>query len=400
MTFGKEALQGIRVLEFGSLFAGPFCTRIMADFGAEVIKIEQPNEGDLSRVWGTQYQGHGLIWPILARNKKCITLNLRLPEGQDLAKKLIQKSDVLVENFRPGTLEKWKMGYEELAKVNPGIILTRISGYGQTGPYKNRAGFGSAAGAMSGFRYLTGYPDRPPTRVGISIEDETASLFGVIGTLMALHYREKTGRGQNIDIALYEAVFALMESHVTEYFKLGTLKERTGSTLPGIAPSNLYQTKDDKWVLIAGNADNVFRRLAEAMGKPELLEDERFKTHVARGKNVEATDAIVNSWTRERTEEEILDILAKNGVPAASIYNAADIAKDPHYYARDMIVTVEDPEMGELKIPGVIPKLSLTPGQIKWTGPSKVGLHNKEVYSGILGMSEAEVEDLKTRGII
>lgn len=402
MTGEKEgALNGVRVIELGSLLAGPFCCRILADFGSEVIKIEQPEDGDILRVWGhVKYDGHSLLWPIQARNKKCVTLNLRLQEGQDLLKRLIAKSDVVVENFRPGTLEKWNLGYEEMSRINPGIILTRISGYGQTGPYKERAGFGSAAGAMSGLRYLTGYPDRPPTRVGISVEDSTASLFGVIGTLMALNHRNKTGKGQCIDVALHEAVFALMESITTEYFKVGAIRERTGSTLPGVAPSNLYWTKDEKWVLIAGNADNVFHRLAAAMGKPELAEDERFKSHTARGNNVEAVDGIVNDWTKERAQDEILEILDKAGVPAAAIYNAADIAKDPHYLDREMILSVVDPELGELKVPGIVPKLSLTPGAVKWTGPRRRGEHNEDVFGGVLGMSKEELDQYKARGVI
>jgi len=402
VTGVKEgALNGIRVIELGSLLAGPFCCRILADFGAEVIKIEQPEEGDILRVWGhVKYDGHSLLWPIQARNKKCVTLNLRLPEGQELLKRLIAESDVVVENFRPGTLEKWNLGYEEMSRINPGIILTRISGYGQTGPYKERAGFGSAAGAMSGLRYLTGYPDRPPTRVGISVEDSTASLFGVIGTLMALNHRNKTGKGQCIDVALHEAVFALMESITTEYFKVGSIRERTGSTLPGVAPSNIYWTKDEKWVLIAGNADNVFRRLAAAMGKPELAEDERFKSHTARGNNAEAIDGIVNDWTKDRAMDEILEILDKAGVPAAAIYNAADIAKDPHYLAREMILSVVDPELGELKVPGIIPKLSLTPGEVKWTGPRSKGEHNEDVFSGVLELSKEELDQYKARGVI
>lgn len=398
-SFGP--LNGLRVVELGSLLAGPFCCRILADFGAEVIKIEQPDEGDLLRVWGhAKYEGYSLLWPIQARNKKCVTLNLRVPEGQELIKKLIAKSDVVIENFRPGTLEKWNLGYEEMSRVNKGIILTRISGYGQTGPYKDRAGFGSAAGAISGLRYLTGYPDRPPTRVGISIEDSTASLFGVIGTLSALHHREKTGLGQCVDVSLYEAVYALMESITTEYFKLGVIRERTGSTLPGVAPSNLYWTKDKKWVLIGGNADNVFRRLAEAMGKPDLVLDERFKNHTARGDNMEVIDQLVNEWTNQHTQAEILEILDRAGVPAASIYDAADIAKDQHYLAREMIISMEDPELGELKMPGIIPKLSLTPGKVKWTGPRKRGEHNEEVYCGVLGLSNSELEQYKAKGVI
>lgn len=401
--FGKQQpLNGVRVIELGSYIAGPFCTRLLGDFGAEVIKIETPDKGDPMREWGiSKFEGKSLWWPIQSRNKKCITLNLRDPEGQEIAKKLIQEADIVVENFRPGTLEKWGLGYEELKKVNPSIILVRISGFGQTGPYKDKAGFGSVGEAMGGIRYVTGFVDRAPTRVGISIGDSVAAMFGVMGALIALHHRNQSPNreGQYIDVALYEAVFALMESGITEFMKVGAVRERTGSTLPGIAPSNNYPTKDGKWVVIGANADNVWKRLATVIGTPGLVDDERYMTHNARGQCQEELDNMISQWTETYRLDELIPILDNAGVPAGGIYSMEDIAKDVHYKIREMIIPVEDKELGEIHIPGIVPKLSETPGQIHWTGP-QLGEHNALVYKELLGFSDEEFQALLDKGVI
>ncbi|MUK87643.1 CoA transferase [Ornithinibacillus sp. L9] len=398
----KKPLEGIRVLEFGSFIAGPFCSRLMADFGAEVIKVESPNSGDPLRNWGlAKYKGESLWWPIQARNKKCITLNLKEEEGQEIVKKLVKEVDIIVENFRPGTMEKWGLGYEDLKEVNPSIIMVRISGFGQTGPYKEKAGFGSVGEAIGGIRHITGYPDRPPTRVGVAIGDSLTAMFGVIGALMALHHRDNSPNreGQFIDAALYESVFAIMESSLTEYMKVGAIRERTGTFLPKVAPSNNYPTKEGKWIVIGANADNIFKRLTKVMNMEELAEDERFATHNARGENQEELDEIISDWTKNYGLEELTKMLDEAGVPAGGIYTAEDIANDIHYQARDMILKVMDKKLGELYIPGVVPKLSETPGEVEWTGP-EIGEHNEEVYKEILQFNDEEFADLKEKGII
>ncbi|ADG06842.1 CaiB/BaiF CoA transferase family protein [Kyrpidia tusciae] len=393
-------LADIRVVELGSLIAGPFTGRILGDFGAEVIKVEPPDRPDPLRMWGERLEGHGLFWPIQARNKKCITLNLREPKGQDLFRQLLPHVDVVVENFRPGTLEKWNLGYEAMSAVNPGLILVRTSGFGQTGPYKDRAGFGSIGEAMGGIRYVTGHPDRPPVRTGISIGDSLAGLYAAIGCLVALHERSRSGRGQVVDTALYEAVFGVMESIIPEYGLLGHIRERSGNILPGVAPSNIYATADGSWIAIGANADTVFRRLCAAMGRPELAEDERFATHIARGEHQEELDDLIESWTKTRTCEELLEMLAQSGVPAGRIYNARDMFHDPHYRARDMILEVDHPVFGRFPMPGVVPKLSRTPGKVRHPGPPALGEHNRDIYEGLLGLSPSAVDTLKSEGII
>ncbi|MFC4023611.1 CaiB/BaiF CoA transferase family protein [Oceanobacillus longus] len=398
----KKPLEDIKVLEFGSFIAGPFCSRLMADFGAEVIKVESPNNGDALRNWGSsKYKGESLWWPIQARNKKCITLNLKGNEGQEIAKKLVKEADIVIENFRPGTMEKWGLGYEDLKEINPSIIMVRISGFGQTGPYKDKAGFGSVGEAMGGLKHITGYPDRPPTRVGVSIGDSLTAMFGVIGALMALHHRDHSPdrQGQLVDTALYESVFAVMESSLTEYMKVGAIRERTGTILPGVAPSNNYPTKSGKWIVIGANADNIFKRLTKVMNMEELSEDERFSSHNARGKNQEVLDAIISDWTAQYELETLTQMLDDAGVPAGGIYNAEDIANDIHYQMRDMILQITDKKLGELHMPGIVPKLSETPGSVEWTGP-ELGEHNEEVYKGLLGYSEREYEELKAGGVI
>src|SRR3712207_1725335 len=314
----------------GSLLAGPFCGQLLGDFGAEVIKVEPPGKGDPMREWGRhRKEGRTLWWPIIARNKKSVTLNLREEEGQDLARRLIAEADVLVENFRPGTMEKWGLGYGELSRLNPGLVMVRVSGFGQTGPYRDQAGFGSLGEAMGGIRHVTGFPDQPPPRTGVSLGDSLAATFGALGALTALYHREAHGgRGQVVDVGIYEAVLALMESTIPEYVLTGQVRGRTGAVLPFVAPSNIYPTGDEDYVLIAGNADTVFGRLAGALGHPEWAEDERYATHHARGENMEELDAMISAWTRQRTGGEGLETMAACRVPARTGFHARGTGKD------------------------------------------------------------------------
>ena len=394
-------LEGVRVVEMGSLLAGPFCGQLLADFGAEVIKVEPPGKGDPMRVWGRhRKEGRTLWWPIIARNKKSVTLNLREKEGQDLARRLVAEADVLVENFRPGTMERWGLGYDALSGLNPGLVMVRVSGFGQTGPYRERAGFGAIGEAMGGIRHVTGFPGEAPPRVGISLGDSLAATFGALGALTALYHREAHGgRGQVVDIGIYEGVLALMESTIPEYVLTGHVRGRTGTVLPFVAPSNIYPTSDEDYVLIAGNADTVFGRLAEAVGHPEWAKDERYATHHARGENMEELDGMISEWTKERTGDEVLKIMAEAGVPAGKVFTAKDMVEDPHYEARENVVEVEDPEIGPFPMQNVIPRLSETPGKVRWTGP-ELGQHNAEVYEKVLGLGEEEQSSLRERGII
>ena len=398
---GARPLEGLRVVEMGSLLAGPFCGQLLGDFGAEVIKVEPPSKGDPMREWGRhRKQGRTLWWPIIARNKKSVTLDLRQEEGQELARRLIAEADVLVENFRPGTMEKWGLGYRELAEANPGLVMVRVSGYGQTGPYRERAGFGSIGEAMGGIRHVTGFPDQAPPRTGISLGDSLAATFGALGALTALYHREAHGgRGQVVDVGIYEAVLALMESTIPEHVLTGHTRGRTGSVLPFVAPSNIYPTKGEDYVLIAGNADNVFRRLAEAVGQPQWADDEKYATHHARGENMEELDARISAWTKERSGEEVLEAMAEAGVPAGKVFTAADMVGDPHYAARENVVEVDDPEIGPFPMQNVVPRLTETPGGIRWTGPT-LGQHNDEVYGGLLGLDGEERGALRERGIV
>ncbi|MEO3784763.1 CoA transferase [Actinocorallia sp. B10E7] len=399
MTDTPRALDDLRVVEMGQLLAGPFCGQLLGDFGAEVIKIEPPVTGDPMRQWGREKpHGQSLWWPILARNKKSVTLNLREPEGQDLARRIIAQADVLVENFRPGTLERWGLSPEALWELNPGLIITRVTGYGQNGPYSPRAGFGSIGEAMGGIRYVTGDPGSAPARAGISLGDELAGTFAALGTLVALHARQRTGKGQIVDSALYEAVFALMESLVPEWELAGYQRERTGSVLPNVAPSNVYPTKDGP-VLIAANQDTVFRRLAEVMGRPELADDERYATHGARGANAEELDELIGVWTASLTSDEVLEKMHANGIPAGLTYRAKDMLADPHFKAREAIIRLAHPEFGEFPMQNVFPKLSGTPGRVRSVGP-ELGANNTEIYGGLLGLTEAELEKLQADGVV
>jgi len=394
------ALDGLRVIEMGQLLAGPFCAQLLGDFGAEVIKIEPPGRGDAMREWGRE-KPHGLsLWfPVLGRNKKSVTINLRTDDGQELVRRLVAHADVLVENFRPGTLERWNLGFETLSAINPRLILTRVTGYGQTGPYARRAGFGAIGEAMGGIRYTTGSPDVMPSRVGVSLGDSLAGTFGALGTLLALHARERTGLGQVVDSAIYEAVLALMESLLPEYELAGYTRERTGSVLPMIAPSNVYPTRGGDLILIAANQDSVFGRLTEVMGQPELAEDGRYKTHTARGHNLEELDEVIAGWSSGWDADELLDALHEAGVPAGRIFRAKEMLEDPHYAAREMIVRLTHPEFGQFPMQNVVPKLSDTPGRIRHVGP-ELGAHTEEILHGLVGLSYEELEALHDSGTV
>lgn len=392
-------LSGKRVLELGSLIAGPFCGQLLGDFGADVVKIEDPGRGDPMRRWGNQADGFSLTWPIIARNKRSVTCNLRDPRGQDLVRRLAAHADVLVENFRPGTLERWGLGYEALAAVNPRLILVRVTGYGQDGPYAGRAGFGSIGEAMGGVRYTTGNPDHPPSRTGISLGDSLAGMFAAFGAVMALLDRERTGRGQVVDSAIYEAVLALMEALVPEWEIAGHRRERTGSVLPGVAPSNVYPTADGAEILIAANGDAVFTRLCAAMENPGLAENPRYRTHEARGENLAELDKIVGEWTVLHRAADLLDRLHAAGVPAGRIYTAADMTADAHFQARDAIVRLLHPHLGRFPMQNVAPRLSATPGKVHSLGP-ELGAHNAAVYGGLLGLDRADRDALAADGVI
>ena len=393
-------LSGLRVIELGTLLAGPFCGQLMGDLGAEIIKVEAPGAGDPMRQWG-QEKAHGksLWWPVIARNKKSITVNLRVPEGQKIICDLAAKSDFLLENFRPGTMEKWNLGYAELSKANPALIMIRVSGQGQTGPYAKRAGFGSIGEAMGGLRYVCGDPSNPPSRFGISIGDSLAATFATIGALAALYERNRSGKGQVVDSAIYEAVLAMMESLITEYDQAGYIRERTGPVLPNVAPSNIYPTKDSRFLLIAANQDSVFKRLPQAMNRPELAADERYASHAARGRHQAELDDLVARWSAQYTISELIDILEKSGVPAGPIYRAPEMLEDPHFKARQAIIKIMHPEFGELAMQNVVPRLSRTPGKVHSPDPT-LGQHNEEIFQGLLGMEDSAIESLNDAEVI
>jgi formyl-CoA transferase len=384
----------------GTLLAGPFCGQLMGDFGAEVIKVEPPNQGDPMREWGRE-KSHGmsLWWPVVARNKKSVTLNLREAEGQEIARELIAKADFLLENFRPGTLERWNLGYDKLREINPRLIMIRVSGFGQTGPYAKRAGFGAVGEAMGGLRYVCGDPSTPPSRMGISIGDSLAATFACVGALSALHYRERTGQGQVVDSAIYEAVLNMMESLVTEYDKTGYIRERTGAILPNVAPSNVYPTRDGKMILIAANQDTVFGRLADAMGRPELAKNPRYATHTARGAVQQELDDLISDWTRTIDADRLEQLMDDFGIPSGKIYRTPEMLEDAHFQARKAIVSTMHPKLGELKMQNVAPKLSATPGGIRSPAP-ELGEHNADIYGKLLGFDAARMAELTARGII
>ena len=393
-------LSDLRVIETGVLLAGPFCGQLLGDFGAEVIKVEQPGTGDPMRQWGREKpHGQSLWWPVVARNKKSITANLRAERGQELIRGLVARSDILVENFRPGTLERWGLGWEDLSRINPWLVMVRVTGFGQTGPYAPRAGYGSIGEAMGGLRYVVGSPDRPPSRTGISIGDALAGTLAAYGAVMAIHARERTGRGQVVDSAIYEAVLAMMESLIPEYTVGGYTRERTGAVLPNVAPSNVYPTAGEEQILVAANQDTVFRRLAEVMGRPELADDARFATHAARGAHQEDLDTLIAEWTATVPADTLLARLEERGVPAGRIYRARDMLDDPHFAARQAIVSVAHPELGSLQMQNVAPRLSDTPGEVRTPGP-QLGAHNDEIYRDLLGLDDSQLDQLRRDEII
>ena len=393
----QGALAGIRVVELGQLIAGPFCGQLLGDMGAEIIKVEPPRVdgkggGDPMRDWG-----HGeekLWWEVVSRNKKSVSANLRIPEGQDIVRRLAAKADILIENFKPGTMEKWGLGPDELHAINPRLIIVRVSGYGQTGPYSSRAGFGGIGEAMGGWRYIVGDPDRPPSRMGVSIGDSLAATYGCMGALAALHARERTGRGQVVDSALYEAVLQVMESLVPEYIVSGHIRKRSGSILEGVSPSNVYPAKDGEY-LIGANQDAVFARLCEAMGRPELAKSERYATHIARARNLRELDEIIADWSRNLTVEEIEALMIKHSVPAGKMYRAPEMLEDPHFAARDSLVEVETPKWGKIKMQNAFPRLSDTPSKIRTPAPTEIGQDNAAVYGELLGLDASELDRLK-----
>ena len=399
--YTERPLEGLRVLELGSLIAGPFATRLLADFGAEVIKVETPGEGDPLRTWRyvDAQTGMSLWWALQSRNKKLITLNLKHAEGLALAKRLAAASDILVENFRPGMLEKLGLGPEVLHELNPGLILVRVSGFGQTGPSRDQPGFGSVGEAMGGIRYITGEPDQTPVRPNISLGDSLAALYAVIGALMALRARDLRGKGQVVDVALYEAVFSLLESTLPEYDVAGIIRERAGASLPGIAPSNTYRTGDGSYIVIGGNSDAIFKRLMRLIGRPELAENPRYWTNKERAEHAAELDALIEGWTQHYPLREILLRLKEAQIPAGPIYSIADIANDEQYRAREMILPAQIEGIGTVAMPGLVPKLSQTPGEIEWYGGA-LGTHNEEVYSELLSISPEEIERLARQGVI
>lgn len=392
-------LSDVRVLELGQVIAGPFCGQLLGDLGADVIKVEPPGVGDVLRQWGRgNADGDSLWWRVTGRNKRSVTVDLRRPEGQEVVRRLAERADILVENFRPGTLERWGLGWDDLSPRNPGLIMVRISGFGQDGPYAQRAGYAAIGEAMGGLRALTGYPDRPPIRVGLSIGDSLTGMMGALGALAALEARHRTGAGQVVDASIFESVLAVTEALVPEYHVAGLRRERTGPTLPGVAPSNVYPTSDGQ-VLIAANQDSVFRRLTAAMGRPELATDPRFVDHRARGENMTELDALIAAWTAQLPAKQLLDILHEAGVPAGLVYEPADMLEDPHFRARQSLVRVKDAQHGEVVMQAVAPRLSATPGAVRWAGPA-LGEHTDAVLREVAGLRDEEIRELRDAGVI
>jgi len=401
-TFGP--LADIKVLELGQLIAGPFAGKMLAEFGADVVKVEPPpsakdDGGDPLRQWRLLHEGTSLWWYVQARNKKSITVNMRLPEGQAVVRRLAADADVVIENFRPGTLEKWGLGYESLAAANPGIILLRLSGFGQTGPYRDQPGFGAVGESMGGMRHVTGFPDQPPVRMNISIGDALAALHGVIGVLMALHHRKANGgKGQVVDVALYEAVFNMMESLVPEFDRFGYIRERIGSGLTNIVPSNTYTTRDGHSVVIAGNGDSIYKRLMHAIDRDDLGQDPTLASNIGRVKRTSEIDGAIGNWTSSHDLEDVLTKLRAADVPHGKIYTAADIVTDPQYLAREMVQPATLPDGTSVLMPGIVPKLSDTPGAVAWVGP-KLGEHTEDVLRA-KGYDDAAIAHLRACGAI
>jgi len=382
----------------GTLIAGPFCGQILGDFGADVVKIEDPKAGDPMRQWGRSLpKGLSPWWPVIGRNKRSLALDLRTSEGRAIAITLIDQADILIENFRPGTLEKWGMGYETLSSRNPRLIMARVSGFGQTGPYAERAGYGLIGEAMGGLRYVTGEPDRPPARAGISIGDSLTAMHAVMGITMALHHRSRTGRGQMIDAALYESVLSVMENLVTEYDLTGYVRERAGAILPGIAPSNVYPCLKGEMILIGGNGDTVFARLSETMGRADLSIDPKFSSHAARGVNQTELDEIIAAWTQTWDLDDLLALLEDKGIPSGRVFRAPDMLSDPQYAARNAIVETDHPVFGKVKMQNAFPKMSETPGSVRWPGPS-LGEHSRAILTEA-GLPEGTINELIAQGV-
>jgi crotonobetainyl-CoA:carnitine CoA-transferase CaiB-like acyl-CoA transferase len=392
-------LKGVRVIELGGLIAGPYAASLFAQFGAEVIKVEAPGEGDPLRRWRKLHNGTSLWWYSLSRNKKSITLNLKTDKGRRIVRSLVEQADVVIENFRPGVLEGWGLGWNDLSAINPGLVLVRISGYGQDGPYRDKPGFAAIAEAVGGLRYLMGYPDRAPVRAGVSLGDTLAALYAVIGALVALHHRNVNGgRGQVVDAALYEAVFSVMESLIPEYSRLGFVRERSGASLPGIAPSNTYTCRDGSYVVIGGNSDGIFKRLMEAIGRPDLSKDPSLTYNDGRVQKIEIIDAAISDWTSKHSLEQVLSTLERAEVPVGKIYPAAEIYGDPHFRHRGMIEPAVLPDGVAVDLPGIVPRLSESPGRTAWIGPP-LGAHAADVL-GRLGLDAAAVDGLRKEGVI
>lgn len=398
MTAGGP-LSGTRILELGSFIAGPFAGQLLGDYGADVIKIEPISGGDPMRHWGVQRDGDSLWWPTIGRNKQSVCIDVRLPAGQALLRRLSTHVDVIVENFRPGRLEEWGVGFAALSEANPAMVMAHVSGWGQTGPRSAAAGFGSIGEAVGGLRFVTGSPDRPPSRYGVSLGDELAGMFTVIGVLAALAHARTTGVGQEVDVAIYEAVAALMESSLADFELGGVLRQRSGSVLPGVAPSNTYPTADGTDVLIAANADSVYRRLCEVMGRPELATDMRYATHAARASNAGELDEVISAWTRTFDATRLLDKLEAAGVPAGRIYTARDMLTDAHYEARDMVLRMASYQGWTVPMNGVVPKFTRTPGAVRSTGP-RLGEHTRDVLVNIAGVDEGELVSLQRDGVV
>lgn len=396
------ALAGLRVLELGTLIAGPFAGRLLGDLGADVIKIEAPGSPDPLRTWGqAEVNGERAFWTVQARNKRAVTLDLREEQGREIFLDLVAVSDVIVENFRPGTLEKWDLGYDVLAEINPGIILARVSGYGQTGPAAFKAGYASVAEGVSGLRYINGFPGGPAPRLSLSIGDSLAGMFAVQGVLAALHARHATGRGQVVDVALTEACLAMLESTIPDYDLGGVVREPSGTRLAGIAPSNIYLTADRRWVIIAANQDSVFGRLCGVIGREDLIDDPRTRDHVARGKHEDMLDEVIGAWVAERDGAAVIAAMTAAGVVAGPVNTVADVVADEQFAARDMLVRHPDERLGRAVLgPGVVPKLSDTPGSIRSSGPATVGRHNREVYTGLLGIDDDRLAALADAGVV
>ncbi len=396
------ALEGIRVLEIGTLIAGPFAGRLLGDMGADVVKIEAPDRPDPLRTWGqAEEDGHHFFWTVHARNKRCITLDLRVPEGQKLFLDLVDHADVIIESFRPGTLEHWNLGWDVLSARNPRIVLARVSGYGQTGPYASRPGYASVAEGASGLRFLNGFPDQPPPRLAVSLGDSLGGMFAFQGVLAALLARDRTGRGQVVDAALSEACLAMLESTIPDYDRTGHIRQPSGTRLDKIAPSNLYKSADGRWVIIAANQDTLFARLCHAMDRPELIDDERFVDHVARGQNQDDIDKTVADWASNHDADELSALLTEAGVVSGPVNTVADVVRDPQFRARDMFVPHYDSRVrADILGPGIVPKMTGTPGTVKWAGQPEPGFDNRHVYTDLLGLDPSEIARLSDAGVI